>query len=130
MKLLLDTHTFLWLIAGDPNLSPSARQAIENPANESVLSVASLWEMAIKVSLGKLTLDFALPFAEAIGGQLRDNGISVLPLELAHVGQVAVMSFHHRDPFDRLIVAQALVEGIPVVGRDPAFDPYGVQRIW
>jgi PIN domain nuclease of toxin-antitoxin system len=130
VRLLLDTHTFLWLIAGDSNLSPSARQAIEDPENEPVLSIASLWEMAIKVSLGKLTLDFDLPFAEAIGGQLRDSGISVQSLDVAHVGQVATMPFHHRDPFDRLIVAQALVERIPVVGRDPAFDPYGVQRIW
>jgi PIN domain nuclease of toxin-antitoxin system len=65
-----------------------------------------------------------------MGGQLRDNGILVLSLEVTHVGQVAVMPFHHRDPFDRLIAAQALVERLPVVGRDPAFDPYGVQRIW
>ena len=71
MRILLDTHTFLWLIAGDTNLSPTARQAIEAPNNDSLLSAASLWEMAIKVSLGKLTLNFEEPFAEAIGGQLR-----------------------------------------------------------
>jgi PIN domain nuclease of toxin-antitoxin system len=86
--------------------------------------------MAIKVSLGKLTLNFEEPFSEAIGGQLRENGVTVLPLDITHIGQVAVMPFHHRDPFDRLIVAQALVESLPIVGRDQAFDSYGVQRIW
>jgi PIN domain nuclease of toxin-antitoxin system len=130
VKILLDTHAFLWLIAGDLNLSPTARDIIEAPGNEALLSTASLWEMAIKVSLGKLTLSFEDPFAEAIGGQLRENGVAVLPLEITHVGRVAVMPFHHRDPFDRLIVAQALVENLPIVGRDQAFDNYGVQRIW
>lgn len=130
MKLLLDTHTFLWLIAGDASLSRKARDIIEAVDNEPLLSAASLWEMAIKVSLGKLTLNFEEPFSEAIGGQLRENGITVLPLALTHIGQVAVMPFHHRDPFERLIVAQALVESLPIVGREQAFDGYGVQRIW
>lgn len=130
MRILLDTHTFLWLIAGDTNLSTTAREAIEAPNNDSLLSAASLWEMAIKVSLGKLTLNFEEPFAEAIGGQLRENGVTLLPIDVTHIGQVAVMPFHHRDPFDRLIVAQALVEKVPIVGRDQSFDNYGVQRIW
>jgi PIN domain nuclease of toxin-antitoxin system len=130
VKLLLDTHTFLWLIAGDAALSPTAREVIEKPNNEPLLSMASLWEMAIKVSLGKLTLSFEEPFAEAIGGQLRENGMTVLPIDITHVSQVASMPFHHRDPFDRLIAAQALVEKLPLVGRDQAFDSYGVQRIW
>jgi len=130
VKILLDTHAFLWLIAGDANLSPMAREAIETQDNESLLSVASLWEMAIKVSLGKLTLSFDEPFAEAIGGLLLENGIGVLPIDIIHVGQVAVMPFHHRDPFDRLIIAQALVESLMVVGRDESFDSYGVKRIW
>lgn len=130
MKLLLDTHAFLWLIAGDTSLSPRARETIENPDSEPLLSVASLWEMAIKVSLGKLFLNFDLPFADAIGGQLRNNGTGLLPLDIAHVGRVAVLPFHHRDPFDRLIIAQALVEELPIVGRDKSFDQYGVNRIW
>ena len=130
MRILLDTHAFLWLIAGDASLSPKARDIIEAADNEPLLSAASLWEMAIKVSLGKLTLNFEEPFAEAIGGQLRKNGVTVLPLDITHIGQVAVMPFHHRDPFDRLIAAQALVESLPIVGRDQAFDSYGVQRIW
>jgi PIN domain nuclease of toxin-antitoxin system len=86
--------------------------------------------MAVKVSLGKLTLGFDTPFADAIGNQLRQNGISLLPIDITHVGQVAVLLFHHRDPFDRLIVAQALVEKVPIVGRDQSFDEYGVERIW
>ena len=130
MRILLDTHTFLWLIAGDANLSSTAREAIEAPSNDSLLSAASLWEMAIKVSLGKLTLNFEEPFAEAIGGQLRENGVTLLPIDVTHIGQVAGMPFHHRDPFDRLIVGQALVEKLPIVGRDKTFDIYGVQRIW
>jgi PIN domain nuclease of toxin-antitoxin system len=130
VKILLDTHTFLWLIAGDTRLSVKARGIIEAPENERFLSVASLWEMAIKVSLGKLTLKFEEPFADAIGGQLSENGVSLLPLALAHVGRVAVLPFLHRDPFDRLIIAQGLVEKLPIIGRDQAFDGYGVERIW
>jgi PIN domain nuclease of toxin-antitoxin system len=130
VKLLLDTHAFLWLIAGDTSLSLKAREAIEAPESQPFLSMASLWEMAIKISLGKLTLNFEEPFAEAIDAQMRANGVTLLPLALAHVGQVAVLPFHHRDPFDRLIIAQALVEELPIVGRDHSFDPYGVRRIW
>jgi PIN domain nuclease of toxin-antitoxin system len=130
VRILLDTHAFLWLIAGDASLSATAREAIETPSNESLLSTASLWEMANKVSLGKLTLNFDEPFAEAIGRQLRENGVTLLPIDVTHIGQVAVMPFHHRDPFDRLIVTQALVEKLPVVGRDQSFDSYGVHRIW
>ena len=111
MRILLDTHAFLWLIAGDASLSPKARDIIEAADNEPLLSAASLWEMAIKVSLGKLTLNFEEPFSEAIGGQLRENGVTVLPLDITHIGQVAVMPFHHRDPFDRLIVAHARLRG-------------------
>jgi PIN domain nuclease of toxin-antitoxin system len=130
VSLLLDTHAFLWLIAGDANLSSRARQVLEMANDELLLSAASLGEMAIKVSLGKLTLSFDLPFADAIGEQLRENGIAVLPIDLTHLGRVAEMPFHHRDPFDRLIIAQALVEKLPVVGRDESFDLYGVERVW
>jgi PIN domain nuclease of toxin-antitoxin system len=86
VKILLDTHAFLWLIAGDASLSPKARDIMEAADNEPLLSAASLWEMAIKVSLGKLTLNFEEPFSEAIGGQLRENGVTVLPLDITHIG--------------------------------------------
>lgn len=105
MRLLLDTHTFLWFLADDPQLSPAARRLIEDGTNEILLSMASLWEIAIKVSLGKLTLGGA--FATFIPDQLTLNAFGLLPIELAHVTAVAALPFHHRDPFDRLLIAQA-----------------------
>ena len=128
MRLLLDTHTFLWFLADDPQLSPAARRLIEDGTNEIVLSMASLWEIAIKVSLGKLTLGGA--FATFIPDQLTLNAFGLLPIELAHVTAVAALPFHHRDPFDRLLIAQALVEPLPIISRDPALDAYGITRKW
>ena len=128
MKLLLDTHAFLWFIMGSANLSDKGRALIEDPSNENLLSVASLWEMAIKVSLGKLTL-FA-PFADLIPSQLNLNGIGLLNIGIDHVSLLATLPFHHRDPFDRLLIAQALTEKIPVVSIDAAFDAYGTSRLW
>src|SRR5215211_2166953 len=128
MRLLLDTHAFLWFIMGSPNLSASARALIEDGANERFLSVASLWEMAIKVSLGKLTL--SAPFDVLIPNQLGLNGIEPLGIEVVHTSVVSTLPFHHRDPFDRLLVAQAIVEGMPVISIDTTFDMYAVQRLW
>jgi PIN domain nuclease of toxin-antitoxin system len=128
MKLLLDTHVFLWFIAGAPQLSAIARQLIEDPNNEPFLSVGSVWEMAIKVNLGKLTL--SQPFDNLIPQQIQLNGIQLPDLHLNHAAVVATLPFHHRDPFDRLLIAQAMVEQIPIVSADTAFDAYGVQRMW
>jgi PIN domain nuclease of toxin-antitoxin system len=128
MKLLLDTQSFLWFISGSPKLSESARQLIEAVNNQPFLSMASLWEMGIKVSLGKLTLD--QPFDTMIPEQLAQNGIEVIQIEFPHVAVVANLPFHHRDPFDRLIAAQANVEGMSVVSSDEMFDTYGVTRLW
>jgi len=128
MKLLLDTHAFLWFIMGSSNLSGNARTLIEDPANERLLSVASLWEVAIKVSLGKLTL--SAPFEHLIPAQLTLNGIELLNTKVDHLSRLTSLPFHHRDPFDRLIAAQALVENIRVVGVDAALDTYGVTRHW
>jgi PIN domain nuclease of toxin-antitoxin system len=128
MRLLLDTHAFLWFIMGSPNLSVNARALIENPANERLLSVASLWEIAIKVSLGKLTL--SAPFDELIPAQLKLNGIDLLSIKVDHLSTLTTLPFHHRDPFDRLIIAQAMVEKLPVISIDAAFDTYGVTRDW
>ena len=125
---LLDTHSFLWFINADEALSSAARQFIEDTNNTLYLSVASLWEMAIKVSLGKLNLPS--PFAEILEHQLRENGIGLLQITPAHTGLVATLPFHHRDPFDRLIIAQSLVEVFSVIGKDEIFDKYGVQRHW
>jgi PIN domain nuclease of toxin-antitoxin system len=128
MRLLLDTHAFLWFIMGSPNLSASARSLIEDDASERFLSVASLWEMAIKLSTGKLTL--SAPFNVLIPPQLGLNGIELLGIEVGHAAVVSTLPFHHRDPFDRLLVAQAIVESMPIVSADTAFDMYAVKRLW
>lgn len=128
MKLLLDTHSFLWFIGGDERLSLTARALIEDATNDVFLSVASLWEMAIKISLGRL--QFAQPFETLISQQISVNRITVLNITISHTAKVAVLPFHHRDPFDRLLAAQALVEQMPIVSRDPEFDAYGVTRFW
>ena len=113
---------------GSTSLGVNARALIENPANEGVLSVASLWEIAIKTSLGKLIL--SAPFDKLIPAQLRLNGIDLLNIKVDHLSMLTTLPFHHRDPFDRLIVAQAIVEKLPVISLDGAFDAYGVTRHW
>ena len=128
MRLLLDTHTFLWWVEDDPHLSRKARAAVSEPGNDCFLSLASSWEMAIKVSLGKLKL--ASPIERFIPDQLAANGFRELPIEFRHVARVARLPFHHRDPFDRLLAAQALEEDITVVSADKVFTPYRVRRIW
>ena len=128
MMLLLDTHAFLWFLSDDAQLSNPARELIENSANEILLSMASLSEMAIKISLGKLTIGGT--FDTFIPEQLAYNSIGLLSVTLAHTAAVSALPFHHRDPFDRLLVAQALVESIPIISRDAILDAYGVTRIW
>ncbi|MEW6367050.1 MAG: type II toxin-antitoxin system VapC family toxin [Acidobacteriota bacterium] len=128
MKALLDTEAFLWFLSGDPRLSASARGIIEKPENDILLSIASIWEIAIKMSIGKLNL--SSPIDEFIPQQLALQHIGVLNLELPHVLRVATLPFHHRDPFDRILVAQALTENLSIVCSDAAFDAYGVGRLW
>ena len=128
MNLLLDTHAFLWFIAGSDDLTAKARELIEDPENRPFLSAASLWEMAIKISLGKLRL--ALPFEELVPEQMMLNGVHFLPIEMGHLVPIVSLAFHHRDPFDRLLIAQAMIEQMPIVTGDPAFEPYPVQKLW
>ena len=128
MRLLLDTHTFLWFISGDGQLSSKARELISDPENEVLLSVASLWEIVIKVGLGKLRL--AGSFEEVIPSQLQSNDIEVLGIELAHLSELNHLPQHHKDPFDRLIIAQALAEGMPLLSKDDNFKEYRVQLLW
>lgn len=128
MKLLLDTQAFLWFVMGDEQLSHIAQAAIEDEANDLYISSASLWEMAIKVSLGKLILTES--FETLITEQLELNGIGVLGITIPHVTEVASLPFHHRDPFDRLIISQGLVENMPIISVDEVFDAYEVQRVW
>lgn len=128
MNLLLDTHIFLWFIAGSTRLSPSAREFIEDRRNVKLVSVASLWEMGLKISLGRLEL--AQPFEEMIPTQMQRNGFGLLPLRVPHIAQIISLPFHHRDPFDRLLVGQCLAEDLSLVSADPAFDKYSVRRLW
>lgn len=128
MKLLLDTHAFLWAIADDPRLSPRAREAFLDPDNLLFLSMASAWEIAIKISLGKLHI--AGRWNDVVQREMSANGIAWLPIEYEHCVKVAALPFHHRDPFDRLIGAQAQSEHMAIVSRDLSFESYGVRRIW
>lgn len=128
MTHLLDTHTFLWFIGGNDQLSSHARTLIEDQNNDRLLSVASLWEMTIKVSIGKL--EVPLPFTRLVREHVTGNDIDVLPIEPEHLDQQRTMPFHHRDPFDRLILAQALAEELPVISRDDAFSDYPVRVRW
>lgn len=128
MRLLLDSQALLWFLGGDRRLSATARQAIEDLNNERLFSVAGMWEIAIKVSLGKLQLH--VPFVALFPAQLQANAIELLPIRSTHAAEVLVLPFHHRDPFDRMLVAQARVEVATVVSSDPGLDPYGIPRIW
>ncbi len=127
MTLLVDTHAFLWFVAGDTRLSSAARRAIEAADGQWWLSAASVWEMAIKCSLGRLTLP--APANEYIADKVR-RGLRVLAVEWAHAAAVEALPFHHRDPFDRLIVAQARAERLAVVTKDRVFADYGVRVVW
>lgn len=128
MRLLLDTHTFIWFFRGDFRLSATARVLIENMDNEVLLSKASAWEMAIKQGVGKL--DFGLPFKEILVEKLNENRVEILDITLNHIEIIASLPMHHRDPFDRLIIAQGIVENIPIISADAIFDAYPIQRIW
>lgn len=128
MNILLDTHTFLWFVQDDPKLSVVACALIEDGESRPFLSVASLWEIAIKLSLGKLQL--TQPYEEFIPQQLAMNGIGILNVTIEHTAAVASLPFHHRDPFDRLLAVQTKIEEMTLVSADPAFDAYGVERVW
>ena len=131
MILLLDTHTFLWYCQDHPLLSSTAKALLEDSSNAKFVSVASCWEIAIKAGLGKLRLGSPHELsATYIPAALSQSGLRLLPIELVHTSLVETLPHHHRDPFDRLIIAQALSEGCPVVSADIALDPYGVTRLW
>ena len=127
-RCLLDTHTFLWMCGEPARLGTAARERIDDPASELFLSVASVWEMAIKRSLGKLELPEALPaFLEE---QLAATRTNLLGVRAEHAVRVETLPWHHRDPFDRLLVAQAQFEGLPILSRDASLDAYPVRRLW
>lgn len=126
MKLLLDTQCWLWMQAAPERLSESTRASLLDMDNELLLSSASSWEIAIKHSLGKLPLPE--PPDTYVPSRMELSGVTGLPVEHAHALRVSTLPMHHRDPFDRLIIAQAQTEGVPVLTADDAFDAYDVQR--
>lgn len=128
MRLLLDTHTFLWMSLDDPKLIESARHLLADPDNDLFLSPASYWEIAIKISIG----DYALsePFDVFVNREIERNEVAIVPISVHHASTVAQLPFHHRDPFDRMIIAQALGENFTIVGKDEIFDQYSVKRMW
>ena len=128
MRLLLDTHAFLWWVGASPKLSRRAKAAVAKATNQCLVSVASGWEIAIKVSLGQLRIDAALD--RFLPEQLALNGFQPLAIDFKHTARVARLPFHHRDPFDRLLVAQAIEEELTVVTADAVFAQYGVKRLW
>ena len=127
MNLLLDTHTLIWFGENDPKLSKKAVSAIESPENVKFVSTASLWEIAIKSSLGKLQLN--QPLNEIIA-TLQPNGFELLGIDAAHVLQIENLPFLHRDPFDRMLISQALSESFVIVSKEDLFGQYGVKRLW
>lgn len=128
MKLLLDTHALLWWHEDDGRLSAPAREAIQDVAHAVAISVVSVWEIQIKLQLGKLTLRDSLP--RLLEQQLAVNRLSLLPITLPHILALEQLPLHHRDPFDRLLLAQARVEGYTLVSRDAALAAYPVPLLW
>jgi len=128
MRLLLDTHALLWFCEGSNELSPAARSAMEDARNDCFVSHATAWEVAIKAGLGKLEL--RVPYDDLFPVAVLANGFTVLTPDFRHYRQVIGLPLHHRDPFDRLLIAQAMAEGLTIVTCDPHFPAYGVPLLW
>ena len=127
MKLLLDTHIFIWWADQPEKLPPAALSALEDDANELLLSVVSVWEMQIKIQLGKLKL--TLPLKELVKKQQETNDLTVSAVALTHVLALDALPFHHKDPFDRLLIAQRIEEGLTIVTADSQFSSYSVKLL-
>jgi PIN domain nuclease of toxin-antitoxin system len=128
MRVLIDTHVFIWWTGDASQLSPLTHNILTDPETEPILSIVSIWEMQIKVSLGKLSLQTALP--DLVNDEVRHNRIKLLPIALTHIYAVGDLPLHHKDPFDRLLIAQSMMEEIAIVSIDEKFDAYGVDRLW
>jgi PIN domain nuclease of toxin-antitoxin system len=125
---VLDTHAFLWMITDDERLSENARHTFLNKENSMYFSAASLWEICIKKSLGKISLKDG--WFQTIQKEMEINTIQWLPIEMAHFAEVSELAFHHRDPFDRMLIAQAIVEELKLLSRDSRLSNYPVDLIW
>lgn len=128
MRLFLDTHAFIWYTTDSSRLTATGRSLIDNGENDILLSTASVWEMAIKHSIGRLT--FSMPFMELIKQQIAVNRIDLLEITFDHIQVVASLLLHHRDPFDRLIIAQSMAQQIPILSVDAIFDASAIARLW
>jgi len=127
MDLLLDTHTLIWFFEGDTQLSEKAKNLIQDPENQNYLSAASIWEMTIKQSLGKLKL--SKPVAEILT-HILNNGVELIDITAEHALKVGELPYHHRDPFDRILIAQSIYLNIPIISKDLRFDDYLENRLW
>ena len=128
MNLLLDTHILIWLIDGSEKLNKTARHAIEDESNSLYLSIASLWEITIKTSLGKLEL--GIPLEQITTNFILPSGFKILPIHFSHLLVLKDLPFHHRDPFDRMLISQAISESLTLVSEDRAFGDYTVKTLW
>jgi PIN domain nuclease of toxin-antitoxin system len=127
MNYLLDTHSIIWFSGDSPKLSEKAYNIIRNSNNTLYLSLASIWEMAIKLKIGKLYLE--IPLIDYVE-EIQKRSIILLPINLDHIVQTNELELIHNDPFDRLIIAQSIIEDIQLISRDSVFDKYGIQRVW
>jgi PIN domain nuclease of toxin-antitoxin system len=128
VRLLVDTHPLLWSVDNPSKLTVSAKIAMQDPSNERLLSAATVWELAIKLGQGKITL--SMPYKQLMEKAIADLALDVLPITVDYADRQSTLPPHHKDPFDRLMIAQALVDGMSIVSADTAFDAYGVTRIW
>jgi PIN domain nuclease of toxin-antitoxin system len=128
VRRLIDTHTLIWAVDDPSQLGPQASIELQDPTNELLLSAGALWELAIKVGLNKLVL--SMPYREWMTQAISDLSLTILPITVEYAEVQAGLPYHHRDPFDRLLIAQAMIEHVSIVSVDPIFDAYGVQRVW
>jgi PIN domain nuclease of toxin-antitoxin system len=127
MNLLIDTHTLIWFIEDAPEMSEKARNLITDIDNPCFVSIASIWEIAIKLSIGKLKMKY--PF-DKLSTLLWENSIELLPIRIEHTKELISMPFHHKDPFDRLIISQARIEHLTIISKDDNFRSYDINQIW
>ncbi len=128
MKVLVDTHTFIWALLDDHRLTPKAKQVLRSGEHELAFSLISLWEIAIKIKTGKLnTIGSSVTY---IRDEMNAYGMELLPIRYDHILQLESLPHHHSDPFDRFLIAQALTESLPILTGDKAFQRYGVKQIW
>jgi PIN domain nuclease of toxin-antitoxin system len=128
MEYLIDTHTLLWIVANNPKLSKKAKNIYLNRNNKIYVSIATIWELSIKIGLNKLNIN--IPLNKFVDIHIVGNNIKILNINLNHLYRIEKLPLHHRDPFDRLIISQAIEDKIPIIGSDELFDYYQIKRIW